>query len=69
MTLAHNAQILGVPVGDLDAVVISDLHAHRVGGLRAIRQRAFTFSTGSLESSGVPAYELTQMGHPRGCDR
>jgi len=32
--LTHNARVLGVPWGDLDAVVISRLHADHVGGLR-----------------------------------
>jgi len=63
--LAHNAQALGVPLADLDAVVISHLHADHVGGVRAMRQRTFTISAGSLEPSGVPAYVPTQMGHPR----
>jgi glyoxylase-like metal-dependent hydrolase (beta-lactamase superfamily II) len=30
--LVHNAQMLGAPLGDLDAVVISHLHLDHVGG-------------------------------------
>lgn len=36
--LVHNAQMLGAPLGDLDAVVISHLHLDHVGGLRAARR-------------------------------
>jgi 7,8-dihydropterin-6-yl-methyl-4-(beta-D-ribofuranosyl)aminobenzene 5'-phosphate synthase len=51
--LAHNAQALGVPLGDLDAVVISHLHADHVGGLAAMRRHTFTFSGEPLEPSGA----------------
>lgn len=63
--LAHNARVLGVSFADLDAVVISHLHADHVGGLRAMRQHTFTFSREPLEPRGVPAHVPTQMGHPR----
>ena len=63
--LAHNARMLGVPLDDLDAVVISHLHADHVGGLAAMRRRTFSFAAGSLEPPGVPAYVPTQMSHPR----
>jgi 7,8-dihydropterin-6-yl-methyl-4-(beta-D-ribofuranosyl)aminobenzene 5'-phosphate synthase len=63
--LAHNARMLGVPLGDLDAVVISHLHADHVGGLAAMRRRTFSFSADPLEPRGVPAHVPTQMHHPR----
>ena len=63
--LAHNAGLLEVGLGDLDAVVISHLHADHVGGLRAMRTRTFTFAAEPLEPPGVPAHVLTVMRHPR----
>src|SRR5215470_18132695 len=63
--LAHNARELGVAFAGLDAVVISHLHADHVGGLRAMRQRTFTFSAEPLEPPGVPAHVPAQMRHPR----
>jgi 7,8-dihydropterin-6-yl-methyl-4-(beta-D-ribofuranosyl)aminobenzene 5'-phosphate synthase len=62
--LVHNAQMLGAPLGDLDAVVISHLHLDHVGGLRAVRRRTLTFAAGALEPSGVPAHVPTRMHHP-----
>ncbi len=63
--LAHNARILGAGLGDLDAVVISHLHADHVGGVRAMRGRTFTFSAEPLEPPGVPAHVPAAMRHPR----
>jgi 7,8-dihydropterin-6-yl-methyl-4-(beta-D-ribofuranosyl)aminobenzene 5'-phosphate synthase len=59
--LAHNARVLGVPWGDLDAVVISHLHADHVGGLRAMRRRTLSFAAEPMEPSGVPAHVPAQM--------
>src|SRR6516164_9605954 len=63
--LAHNAQALGVPLGDLDAVVISHLHPDHIGGLRAMRQRTFSFAGEPLEPPGIPAHVPAAMQHPR----
>jgi glyoxylase-like metal-dependent hydrolase (beta-lactamase superfamily II) len=63
--LARNAAMLGAGLGDLDAVVISHLHADHVGGLRAMRRRTFAFAAEPLEPRGVPAYVPTPMQHPR----
>jgi 7,8-dihydropterin-6-yl-methyl-4-(beta-D-ribofuranosyl)aminobenzene 5'-phosphate synthase len=63
--LAHNADVLGVGLGDLDAVVISHLHLDHVGGWRALRRRTFAFSGEPLEPRGVPAHVPTQMQHSR----
>ena len=63
--LARNARLLGVSFGDLDAVVISHMHADHVGGLAAMRHRTFSFSAEPLEPRGVPAHVPTQMHHPR----
>ena len=63
--LARNAATLGAGLGQLDAVVISHLHADHVGGLRAMRARTFSFSAEPLEPRGVPAYVPAPMQHSR----
>lgn len=42
--LARSARTLRAGLDDLDAVVISHLHADHVGGIRAMRARTFRFS-------------------------
>jgi glyoxylase-like metal-dependent hydrolase (beta-lactamase superfamily II) len=63
--LARNAAMLGAGLGDLDAVVISHLHADHVGGLRAMRRRTFAFAADPLEPRGVPAARRSALhaGH------
>jgi len=63
--LARNARTLGAGLQDLDAVVISHLHADHVGGIRAMRARTFSFSAEPLEPRGIPAYVPARMRHPR----
>lgn len=63
--LAHNAQVLNIGLGGIDAVVISHLHADHVGGFRAMGSRTFCFAAEPLEPSGVPAYVPTCMHHSR----
>jgi 7,8-dihydropterin-6-yl-methyl-4-(beta-D-ribofuranosyl)aminobenzene 5'-phosphate synthase len=63
--LARNARLLGISLADLDAVVISHLHADHVGGLRAMRARTFSFAAEPLEPAGVPAHVPCPMAHPR----
>jgi 7,8-dihydropterin-6-yl-methyl-4-(beta-D-ribofuranosyl)aminobenzene 5'-phosphate synthase len=62
--LAHNANRLGVDLGEVNGVVISHLHADHVGGVKAMRQRTFTFAGEPLEPAGVPAHVPTEMHHP-----
>jgi glyoxylase-like metal-dependent hydrolase (beta-lactamase superfamily II) len=59
-TLGRNAAMLGAGPCDLDAVVISRLHADHVGGLGTMRRRPFAEP---LEPR-VPAYVPTPMRHP-----
>lgn len=63
--LARNADRLGIDLGDVNAVVISHLHADHVGGVQAVRRHTFTFAKEPLEPRGVPAHVPTSMQHPR----
>jgi 7,8-dihydropterin-6-yl-methyl-4-(beta-D-ribofuranosyl)aminobenzene 5'-phosphate synthase len=63
--LARNVRILGASLADLDAVVISHLHADHVGGIRAMRAHTFSFAAEPLEPVGIPAHVPCPMTHPR----
>jgi 7,8-dihydropterin-6-yl-methyl-4-(beta-D-ribofuranosyl)aminobenzene 5'-phosphate synthase len=63
--LARNARTLSAGLQDLDAMVISHLHADHVSGIRAMRTRTFSFSAEPLKPRGIPAYVPAPMRHPR----
>jgi 7,8-dihydropterin-6-yl-methyl-4-(beta-D-ribofuranosyl)aminobenzene 5'-phosphate synthase len=50
---------------DVDAVVISHLHADHVGGLRSMARRTFSFAAEPFEPRGVPAHVPAEMRHDR----
>ncbi len=63
--LASNAEALDVPLADLDAIVVSHLHADHVGGAGPQFRHTFSLAAEPLEPAGVPAYVPTQMRHAR----
>lgn len=63
--LESNAVTLGVPLDDLDCVVISHLHADHVGGPRSQFRHTFSFGRERQVPSATPAFVPTEMAHPR----
>lgn len=62
--LEANAGSLGVPLGSLDCVVISHLHADHVGGPKSQFRRTFRFGREHQIPRALTAFVPTQMTHP-----
>lgn len=63
--LESNAGALGVPLGDLDCVVISHLHLDHVGGPRSQLRHTFSLGHEQQVPRSTPAFVPTEMTHPR----
>lgn len=63
--LETNARTLGVPLDDLDCVVISHLHLDHVGGAKEQLRRTFSFGREQAVPRSLPAFVPTDMTHPR----
>jgi 7,8-dihydropterin-6-yl-methyl-4-(beta-D-ribofuranosyl)aminobenzene 5'-phosphate synthase len=63
--LESNAVALGVPLDDLDCMVISHLHADHVGGPRSQLRHTFSFGRERQVPRSAPAFVPTEMSHPR----
>jgi 7,8-dihydropterin-6-yl-methyl-4-(beta-D-ribofuranosyl)aminobenzene 5'-phosphate synthase len=62
--LESNADALGVPLDDLDCIVISHLHADHVGGPRSQWRHTFRFGDEHQVPRATTAYVPTEMTHP-----
>lgn len=62
--LLRNMQALDVDPNEIDAVVISHLHADHVGGLGLQRGHSFGISTEPIDLNGKTAFVPEPMTHP-----
>lgn len=62
--LEANAGTLGVPLDDLDCVVISHLHADHVGGPGSQFRHTFSFGREHRVPDALTAFVPTEMAHP-----
>jgi 7,8-dihydropterin-6-yl-methyl-4-(beta-D-ribofuranosyl)aminobenzene 5'-phosphate synthase len=63
--LESNSVFLGVPLDDLDCVVISHLHADHVGGPRSQLRHTFSLGREQQVPRATPAFVPTEMSHSR----
>ncbi|MFB0535834.1 MAG: MBL fold metallo-hydrolase [Anaerolineae bacterium] len=62
--LLRNMQALGVPLEEVDYIVLSHLHLDHVGGMEYQRKRTFGLSKQPLNLEGVTAFVPEPMTHP-----
>lgn len=65
--LESNAATLGVPLDDLDCVVISHLHPDHVGGPRSQLRHTFDLGREQQLPRATPAFVPTEMSHSDLC--
>lgn len=63
--LENNVRELGVPLGELDCIVVSHLHADHVGGPGSQLRHTFGLGATLPVPRSLPAFVPTQMRHPR----